>query len=286
MLRAPAAALALFAFALSSAQGPETFAPGVISIPSSHDDYVSLASDGRSAAFTRLADGYRGGTIYLADFADGRWQHVRVAPFSGQHQDSRASFSPDGTRIVFASNRPGPGRDGRTDLDLWVVERSATGWSDAVPVAGPVNTTAHETHPSLAANGSLYFVRRTRDSDIWMAPAAPRGFGEPVRLPDTVNGPRPDSHVFVDPAERFLLFAREEPDAGDDIYVSARRDGTWTPAVTLGAPVNTPHYDYSAKVFGSRLYFTRNGQWTGGEPADILVIPVSAVPALAAIVRE
>lgn len=284
MVRVVVLVLAVFAVNPVVPRRLDIFAPGTISLPATHDDYVSLSPDGRTVVFTRLAEGYRGGTLHLADRVDGRWQNVRVAPFSGEHQDSRASFSPDGRRIVFASNRPGPGREGRTDLDIWMVERDGEGWSEPRSIGGPVNTTAHETHPSLAASGAIYFVRRTQDSDIWMAPARADGWGEPVKLPATVNTPRPDSHVFVDPEERFLLFAREEPGAGDDVYVSLHRDGGWTEAVNVGGPVNTSHYDYSAKVYGSpaRLYFTRNGNWTGGGPADIHVLPLAVVPVLSA----
>jgi Tol biopolymer transport system component len=272
----------VFTIGLAQTTGLELVGPGAISMPGSHDDYFSLAPDGQSAVFTRLAEGYRGGTIHLADLAGGRWQNVRIAPFSGMHQDSRASFSPDGRRIVFASNRPAPGREGRTDLDLWMVERSASGWSEPARLGAPVNTDAHETHPSLAASGAIYFVRRTQDSDIWMAPATSGGWGEPARLPDTVNSARPDSHVFVDPAERYVLFAREEPGTGDDVFVSVRRSGAWSAAVSLGAPINTANYEYSAKIYGTpaMLYFTRNGIWNQGGPADIFRIPVSAVPAL------
>jgi hypothetical protein len=250
-----------------------------------HDDYLSLSPDGRSAVFTRLEAGYRGGTIHLADFENGRWQNVRVASFSGTFQDSRASFSADGRRIFFASNRPGPGRDSRTDLDLWFVTKTSGGWSEPAPVGPSVNTTAHETHPSLASSGALYFVRRTQDSDIWMAPAAAGVWTDPVRLPDTVNSAQPDSHVFVDPLERFILFAREQAGSGDDVFVSARRNGQWTAAVNLGPVVNTPEYEYSAKVFGApaTLYFTRNGIWANGAPADIYTIPAARIPALAAI---
>lgn len=266
-------------------QQPQVFAPGVISVPDSHDDYISLTPDGRQAVFTRLAAGYRGGTVYLADRSGTTWTNVRVAPFSGTHQDSRAIFSPDGRRIIFASNRPGPGREGRSDLDLWQVERTPSGWTEPVNLGAPVNTTAHESHPSLAASGALYFARRVQDPDIWMAPVSGPTFGEPVRLPETVNSATPDSHVFVDPAERFLLFAREVSGSGDDIFLSVRRGGTWQPAQALGPEINTLHYDYSAKVYGDLVYFTRNGQWSKGEPADILTMPVSAVPALAAVIR-
>jgi hypothetical protein len=277
--------LAVASMVAGATQPPQIFASGVISIPDSHDDYISLSPDGRQAVFTRLAAGYRGGTVYLADQTSAGWGNVRVAPFSGTHQDSRAIFSPDGNRIVFASNRPGPGRDGRTDLDLWKVDRTASGWSEPVNLGAPVNTSAHESHPSMASSGALYFVRRTRDSDIWMAPASGRGFSDPVRLPETINSPTPDSHVFIDPAERFLLFAREVSGSGDDVFLSVRRNGTWQPAQPIGPEINTPHYDYSAKVYGDVVYFTRNGQWSSGAPADILMLPVSAVPALAAAFR-
>lgn len=235
--------------------------------------------------FTRLAAGYRGGTIYLADLVSGIWSNVRIAPFSGTHQDSRASFSPDGQRIVFASNRPTTDRASRTDLDIWQVTRTAQGWTDPVNLGAPINSTAHESHPSLAASGVIYFVRRTQDSDIWMAPAAGRTWGQPVRLPDGVNSPRPDSHVWVDPAERYLMFAREVSGSGDDVFLSVRRGGAWSPAEPLGPEVNTLHYDYSAKVFGRTFYFTRNGQWLNSGPADIMQMPVSAVPQLAAFYR-
>lgn len=257
------------------------FAPGSISMPDSHDDYVSLSPDGRQVVFTRLAAGYRGGTVYLAERGASGWTNVRVAPLSGTYEDSRAIFSPDGRRIVFASNRPGPGRQGRTDLDLWQVERTSGGWGEPVNLGAPVNTSAHESHPSLAASGALYFARRVTEPDIWMAPRAANGFGEPVMLPASVNTPGADSHVFVDPAERYLLFARIVDGRGDDVFLSVRRNGEWTPAVPLGSEVNGPHYDYSAKVYGDTVYFTRNGQWTNGQPADILTVPVSAVTALA-----
>lgn len=267
----------------------DVFGRGSISLPDSHDDYISLSPDGRLAVFTRLEAGYRGGTLYLADRSGRGWTNVRVAPFSGEHVDSRASFSPDGRQIYFASDRPSTDReDGRRDMDLWRVERVGNNWSEPRSVGAPVNTEAHETHPSVTADGTLYFVRRTDDSDIWAARRDGARWQEPERLPETVNSDVADSHVFVDPFERYLLFARLEPGRRgdhDDVYVSIRRDGRWSRAQNLGDPVNTPVYEYSAKVYGSpaMLYFTRNRAWHDGPPADILVVPVSAVRALAAI---
>jgi len=271
--------------ALAMQTSPAIFGAGTISLPDSHDDYLTLSPDGLTAVFTRLEAGYRGGTLYLADRAGDQWTNVRVAPFSGAYEDSRPSFSPDGRRVFFASNRPHDDReDGRRDLDIWYAERTDDGWEEAERLTDRVNSPAHETHPSVTLNNTLYFVRRRDDSDIWLSPFRDGDWRTPIMAPGDVNSPRPDSHVFVDPQERFLLFARiDQTSSGDhdDIYISVRGSGGWTTPVNVGAPVNTPHYDYSAKVFGDTLYFTRNGQWTDGPPADIYMVAVSAVPALA-----
>lgn len=266
---------------------------GSISVRQSHDDYFSISPDGRLAVFTRLEEGYRGGTLYLADRDGDGWTNVRLAPFSGEFEDSRPVFAPSGRQIYFASNRPGRDREeGRRDLDLWSVEQIGALWSEPRALGAPVNTPAHETHPSVTATGALYFVRRTDDSDIYVTRRDGALWQEPERMPDTINSDVPDSHVFVDPAERVMLFARldrgrQRGGDNDDIYFSVRRGGTWSRAENIGPPINTGDYEYSAKIYGNPpvLYFTRNGIWNDGDPADVLAVPVSAVPALARALR-
>jgi hypothetical protein len=292
-LRVVAVALVVMSTMAAALQRPALFSRGSISVRGSHDDYLTISPDGRLAVFTRLEDGYRGGTLYLADRVGERWTNVRVAPFSGEFADSRPAFAPSGRQIYFASDRPGRDREeGRSDLDIWHVEQIGATWAEPRSVGAPVNTTAHESHPSITADASLYFVRRTDDSDIYVARRDGPLWQEPERLPDTINTDRPDSHVFVDPSERVMLFGRLDQGRRrgqdhDDVYVSIWRDGVWSRARNIGPPVNTSAYEYSAKIYGSppMLYFTRNGVWTGGDPADVYVVPLSAVRALAEALR-
>ena len=71
----------------------------------------------------RVAD-YRQ-VLVVAERKRGRWGEPRVAPFSGIAYDGTPSFSPDGRRLFFASDR-----DGKGDFDIWTVVRRAKGWGE------------------------------------------------------------------------------------------------------------------------------------------------------------
>ncbi len=73
----------------------------------------SWAPDGRAVVFSGLSlAGYS--DLYLLHLADGRLERLT----SDRHRDSDPSFSPDGTRIVFASDRTSFGPSGAVNLFL------------------------------------------------------------------------------------------------------------------------------------------------------------------------
>ncbi len=63
------------------------------------------------------------------------------------------SFSEDGTRIYFASNRPG----GEGGYDLYYCDRQNDSWSTPINLGPAVNTPGNEISPS-ASNGALFFA--------------------------------------------------------------------------------------------------------------------------------
>ena len=77
-----------------------------------------------------------------------------------------------------------------------------------------------------------------------------------------VNGPSADIAPFIDPAERFLLFASNRAGGAGafDLYVSVNRGGRWQPARALGPAVNTAASESNPAVSpdGRRLLFSRN----------------------------
>ena len=79
-----------------------------------------------------------------------------VAPFSGQYSDYDPFVTPDGSRLLWISNRPVDGKE-KEDYDIWMVEKKDRGLGLAGSPRRPDDTNAEEFYPSVAANGTLYF---------------------------------------------------------------------------------------------------------------------------------
>ena len=130
---------------------------------------VSLTADGNELYFSIITNnkGYANSDIYCVKRIDGLWQEPENCgpQVNGEHSwESQPSVSPDGQRLIFASNRKG----GAGGIDLWQCHRLPDGsWSRAANLGTAINTPANEKAPFLAADGqTLYFL-----SDGW------QGFG-------------------------------------------------------------------------------------------------------------
>lgn len=233
---------------------PVLFGEGVISTDQ-FEGHAELTPDGREVYFTIYNRGFSFDTIVVSRFESGRWTTPEVAPFSGRWNDVGLGLSPDGRSLFFSSSRPREGDPARTDLDLWVVERTETGWSEPRNLGPGVNSPADDYTPSLAGDGTLYFCS-TRPGgqggyDIYRARPLPGGgWAAPENLGAPVNTEFPEWNVWVSPDQRLLLFMsayRPGGVGGDDIWASWRRESSWTPPVNVRA-VNTPDNDYTPKL--------------------------------------
>jgi hypothetical protein len=98
-------------------------------------------------------------TLMESRLVNGRWQAPTVLPFSGTWNDGDGALSPDGSRFLFISNRPVSGDTAKADLDLWEVSRTRDGnWGEPRRLPDSVNSNVNEVYPSIAADGTLYFV--------------------------------------------------------------------------------------------------------------------------------
>lgn len=263
----------------------EVLEPGIISLPDGNDEYLTFSPDGQTAVFTRRS---REGTrLFETHLTDDGWSTPQVVSFSGEFSDNRPAFSPDGSRMWFASNRPEKrGGDRSPVLNIWFVDRLEDGsWGEPRSVGSPINSATNDSHPSVASSGNLYFVRwGETPNDVYVAEWTESGFAEPRMLGPAVNTAESDSHPWIDPEERFLLFTptdREGGYGGGDIYISYRTESGWTEAQNLGTAINSDYYEYSARIGPpGKLTFSRAGF---GEPerrpADIYVIDLEVVSA-------
>ena len=142
------------------------FAPGEIA-GDADDGAAAFSPDGATVYFMRGTDSF---TLMESHRVDGRWSTPRAAPFSGHWRDLDPAMAPDGSFLLFVSNRPivprgkpidevhaGQRRAGQ-GMNLWRVDRRGDRWGTPVRLPDTVNTCSTTFAPSIAADGSIYFI--------------------------------------------------------------------------------------------------------------------------------
>jgi hypothetical protein len=240
---------------------PALFAPGEIST-GDFESHPAFTADGQTLFFVKSNVTFTSWTIVVSRFEAGRWGTPTVAPFSGQYNDADPFVTDDGRRLYFISDRPREPGDQRTDMDIWYIDRTATGWGSPVNPGAPVNSGGSEWFPTLATDGTLYFGS-DRDggkgrTDLYRAAVKNGKPGEPENLGDAINTPADEYEPLISPDQTLLVFmatGRKDGLGAGDLYMSRYRDGAWTPAKNLGPPINTPALEISPYVTPDRRYF-------------------------------
>lgn len=264
--------------AARAAPAAELLGPGVIST-GLQETSAAFSPDGNMVYFLRSDFSEKDDTIVYSQRRDGRWSTPQVAAFSGRWHDSEPTFSPDGWRLYFVSNRPlrpgGAPLEAElaghrfTGTNLWYVERRGDGrWGAPVHVDGALNDGAQIYNPSVAANGDIYFSAHRPDSgkayQIYVARHTAHGYAPPERV-DLGDPGHNRMDPAIDPQQRFVLFAGDEGDAlgRADIYIAFRQpDGRWGKPVHLGGDVNSEALENAPTLgrhFGE-LYVSSNRQ--------------------------
>lgn len=155
------------AHATSPAATAAIFAPQAIA-GTADDGAAAFTPDGDTVYFMRGTGD--GSTLVLSHRRDGRWSTPMPAPFSGRWRDLDPAMAPDGSYLLFASNRPatpgGPALDGLHagkryvghGMNLWRVDWQGDHWSAPVRLPDTINRCSLVGAPSIAADGSLYFL--------------------------------------------------------------------------------------------------------------------------------
>jgi hypothetical protein len=230
---------------------PVLFAPGLISTGLYERDIV-FTPDGNEAIFGIL--GRRHAALLVSRRVDGVWSEPEIAPFSRHPAifDLEPHITPDGSRLLFLSNRPADGSEpkpGWHDQDIWAVDRTADGWGEPYNLGPPVNSEAPEYFPATTRDGTIYFTReveadgvkrslihRCRMTDGTLQPAE--------LLPAVVNAGDTQYNAFIDPDERYLIYGTSglEGAIGFADYTIAFRneDDSWTGPINMGERFNTP----------------------------------------------
>lgn len=281
----------------TAAQGPQIFAPGSIS-DGNEQWRITFTPDGRTAYFAESEKFFpltRKATIYTSTLSDGAWSAPVVATFSGTYSDIDPFITPDGQRLYFSSIRPANGVS-KADIDIWMVERTAQGWSGPIHLGPEVNSAGDELYPSASADGTLYFASGPQAPtagqhyDIYRARRAGTGFttrealGAGINTVPAATDPGPQSAWEFNPEisadGTLLVFTSLRPGGHGlgDLYASRFVAGEWTRAENLGPAVNTTADEYHPTLSRDRqlLYFVRRGPG----PGDFYSVPTASLPVL------
>jgi hypothetical protein len=219
---------------------PKVFAAQVINAPAGVD-CLTFTPDGNTVYFDREAKAAI--TVMLSRRVRGTWSTPQVAPFSGKWLDHDPVVAPDGSFLVYTSNRPDsadgkPVHGGR----LWRVDRRGEGWSEPVRFPDVVNSTTHTYAPAVAANGDVYYQQSNPPGqDFRLYRSAYRNGS--YQAPEQLALGDPAAHKLdpaIAPDASFIVFdanyaGKEKP---DHLYIAFREGNRWGKPVDMGDALN------------------------------------------------
>ncbi len=244
---------------------PELFAEGIVSNGMFNRDFT-VSPDGKEIYFGTVLGQNAGFTILKTVQVDGRWQEPVVAEFASDLSimNLEPFISPDGKRFFFLSNRPDlqSGREEKNE-DIWVMDRTESGWSEPYNLGTPINTEGAEFFPSVTLDGTLYFTRKeagSRVEHIFRSRLVDGKYTEPVKLGPNVNAAPTQFNACIAPDESFLIssmYGMEDSFGGVDYYVSFRdQDDSWSGPYNLGDKINSEAMqEYSPYISPDGKYF-------------------------------
>ncbi|HXE61654.1 MAG TPA: hypothetical protein VN607_13150 [Gemmatimonadaceae bacterium] len=285
-LRVSCAAFALGAVcsAPTAAQHPQptVFSPGVISGPA-NDLSPAFTPDGRTVFFTRANSSES--LILISHLSGGKWSTPAIASFSGKWRDLEPTMAPDGSFLIFASNRPATNGGKALDAyyngapqpgiggNLWRVDHTAAGWGEPHRLPDVVNANGSIFSPSIAADGSVYFMKPTGAQarfHIFRAQFSHGTYETPVAVPIAAGEDAGDYDPAVAPDESFIVFSSGRMKAnGTSLFIARKKGGTWDTPAYMGTEISPPQSnDIEARLGRDHrtLYFsTRREVPTGWE---------------------
>lgn len=244
-------------------------------IHSDSDDTLAFTPDGHSVFFDRSSG--RQKTIMVAYRRDGRWSAPQVASFSGHWFDQDPVVAPDGSYLLFDSDRPaasggksliqdyfkggvGPGSN------IWRVDRHGDRWGKPRKLQPLINSDVFIDFPSIAADGTLYFMRWDNGAKVMhiLRSAYRRGRYLPPQ-PAGLAAPSVSLHdPAVAPDQSFAVLDCGKTKGGlGRLSIAYRDHGHWSKPVDLGDAINRDMPWGSHLAPGGRtVYFTGNsGIW-------------------------
>ncbi len=222
---------------------PEVFAPKIVTTKNA-EFFGSFTPDLKEFYFKRKGGEFKESTLVVIEYKNEQWIESVVYP--PKASVGEPSLSPDGKTIHLGSR---------------YIKRNGSGWSNVKSLKEPFK---HVPIMRLTSSKNKSFVFDERDSigTIWYSRFIEGKHEKPIAFSKEINSGKWTSHPFIAPDESYLIWDSERTGGygNSDLYISYREDnGSWGPAINLGAGINTKYEEIFGSVTpdGKYLFFHR-----------------------------
>lgn len=205
--------------------------------------------------------------------------HVKIENLGANINSSYADYAPvltaDQKTLIFTSRRKETTGGKMDDLgnyfeDIYMSNKTSTGWDKAVGIGPPINTEFNEATVGISPDGQTILIYKddNGDGNIYSTTLSGDVWGTPVKLNDNINSKywEPSAYISADGSTMYFISNRPGGYGGRDMYMSKLVDGDWGKAVNMGPTINTPYDEDSPFIHadGVTLSFSSNGHNTMG----------------------
>ncbi|TKG94761.1 hypothetical protein EYV94_12525 [Puteibacter caeruleilacunae] len=192
-------------------------------------------------------------------------------------EDGAATLSAKGDVMLFTRCRYN--RSKSLGAEIYKTSRSRGDWSEPVLVE-LVGDSLIAAHPSVAVDGTLYFVSDRPGgfggTDIWMAERSGGSWSKPVNMGSAINTEGNEVFPYIRDNGDLYFSSDMHPGLGGlDIFKATKNeDGEWEIENML-APVNSPGDDFGISYAkeGEKGLFTSNRKGSRGDDIYSFVLP-------------
>jgi outer membrane protein OmpA-like peptidoglycan-associated protein len=186
--------------------------------------------------------------IMSTRFVDGKWEMPKnITPELGCNGDYYiVGVSADGSKLLLNYS------ESLNAGEIYMVEKTETGWSGLKLLNENINTKFDEKQASFSADGKTLYFSSNRPGgyggqDIYVSKLNGMDeWGTAVNLGPSINTPYNEEYPFISYNDSVLFFSSQGHlnIGGYDVFYSIKKDSNnWKQAINMGAPVSTSDDD-------------------------------------------
>ena len=195
--------------------------------------------------------------LFSATFRGDKFERIQEFRYNSEWYNITAPcYSPDGSKLYFASDRP----DGYGGLDIYYSQWNKGYWNDPVNLGPQVNTNGNESYPFINVAGELFFSSDGHQGfggkDIFVTKQLGSGWYPPVGLDEPINSKYDDFGIVNDPLKDQGYFSSNRGKTVDIYHFKSNSFQFW-----FSEPQKENQYCLSVSDSGEIVVDTLNLQY-------------------------